>query len=325
IEIVSEPDMRTPEQAIAYLKELRAILVFLGVCDGNMEEGSFRCDANCSVRKKGDPNLGVKVEIKNINSFKFIKDAIHFEFRRQVAAVEMGQPIVQETRLWREGSSRTESMRRKEGSDDYRYFPDPDLPPLIASPEWVETIRAELPELPAAKRARYQTEWDIPAQIAETLTSSRAVAEFFEAAVEAHDNPAGLANWMTNEVLAVVSSDQALADLSFTPSQLGELVRLIDEGQITGKIAKQVFSLMLESGDAPSHLVDTHGLRVMSDTGELESIIEKIIADNPDQAEQYRAGKTKVVGYFVGQIMKATRGKADPQQVNELLREKLNA
>lgn len=328
-EIVSEPEMRSPDEAVAYLKSLRAILMYLDICDGNMEEGSFRCDANCSIRPLGETELGVKVEIKNVNSFKFVKDALNYEFRRQVQCLEEGVAIQQETRLFREGTGRTESMRRKEGSEDYRYFPDPDLPPLLLTDERIAQVGATMVELPGPKRARYVSELGLAAQTAETITASRATAQYFEAAVSGSSNPRAVSNWLTTEVLSQLGPDTPIEDFAVGPAHLGELVQLIDDGVITGKIAKTVFAEMVDAGadaaEGPAQIVDRLGLRVMNDTGELETMVVEIIDANPAQVAQFRAGKTKVKGFFVGQVMRATKGKADPKMVNKILEEKLKS
>jgi aspartyl-tRNA(Asn)/glutamyl-tRNA(Gln) amidotransferase subunit B len=323
LEIVSEPDLRSPDEAVAFLKELRNVLVYLEVCDGNMEEGSLRCDANVSVRRRGETRLGTKVELKNLNSFKFVKDALAYELQRQVDCLEHDEPIVQETRLWRTDARRSESMRRKEGSDDYRYFPDPDLPPLELEPAFVEAVRAELVELPWQKRQRYQSALELPAYAAGVLTASRALAEYFDEAVRHSDNPKGVSNWLLTAVLTEVGGDEGLATFIVTPERLAELVRLVDEGVVTGTLAKKVFASMVETGKPASTIVDEQGLRVVRDEGALIAVTDRILADNPDQVAELRGGKAKVRGFFVGQVMRATKGQADPQLVNQLLDERL--
>lgn len=321
IEIVSEPDLRTPAEVVAYLKELHAIVRHLEICDGNMEEGSFRCDANVSVRREGEP-LGTRCELKNINSFKFVKDAVTYEIQRQVAQLEGGGAVVQQTRLYNPDKGVTFAMRSKEEAHDYRYFPDPDLPPLVVSDGWLDEVRDAMPELPAARRARYQTEYGLSEYDAGVLCHDRVVADYFEAAVASHDNPSTLANWVINEVLREWDDHDESFDV--TPRQLGELVALLDDDVISGKIAKQVFADVIETGKDPEEIVDEKGLKQITDTSSLEPIIDQLIADNPENVEEYRGGKKKVIGWFVGQVMRQTQGKANPKLVNELLREKLD-
>jgi aspartyl-tRNA(Asn)/glutamyl-tRNA(Gln) amidotransferase subunit B len=324
IEIVSEPDLRSPDQAVAYMKELRNILMTIGVCDGNMEEGSFRCDGNISIRRMGETALGTKIEIKNVNSFKFLKDALTYEMRRQVACLEAGEPLVQETRLWQTDHKRTVSMRTKEGSEDYRYFPDPDLPPLTVSDEWIDAVRSQLPELPAARRRRFLSEYQLPAYNADVLTGSAQLSSYFDAAAAGHPNPIAVSNWVMTQVSGSVSHPGELAQLAVRPEHIGELVTLIDEGLISGTIAKKVFAIGLQSGEAPGVIVDRENLRVVRDAGALAAIIDQVISDNPAQVEQFRGGKTKVKGFFVGQVMRATKGQADPKLVDQMLDEKLS-
>ena len=326
IEIVSEPDLRHPDEAVAYLKELRAIVMYLGICDGNMEEGSFRCDANVSVRRRGESGLGTRCELKNINSFKFIKDAIHYEIFRQIDLLDDGGEVVQQTRLYNPDRGETFAMRSKEESHDYRYFPDPDLPPLIVSDGWLEGVRATMPELPAAKRARYRADWDLSAYDAGVLTQERPTAEYFEAAIEAFgDNPKIVANWVINEVLREVGGERGgIEDFPVTPARLGELVALIEAGTISGKIAKQVFEIMLDDGGDPAAIVEARGLKQVTDTGAIEAVVDEIIAANPDQVAAYRGGNDKLMGWFMGQVMRATKGKANPQSATEILEEKLD-
>jgi aspartyl-tRNA(Asn)/glutamyl-tRNA(Gln) amidotransferase subunit B len=325
IEIVGEPDLRSADEAVAYLKELRNIVVYLGITDGNMQEGSFRCDSNVSVRPKGQKELGTRTELKNINSFKFIKDAINFEIDRQIGVLEAGGEVVQQTRLYNPDKGETFSMRSKEESHDYRYFPDPDLPPLVVDADWKKRVRESLPELPADKRARYADEYELSAYDAAVLTDDRLLAEYFELAVDAHpDNPKGVANWVINELLGRLDAQTTLEELEVGPAQLAELVALIDDDVISGKIAKQVFEEMLQSGDDPEEIVEAQGLKQISDEGALGEVIDQIIADNPDQVGQYREGNTNIVGWFVGQVMQATRGQANPQMANKMLRERLD-
>ncbi|MBH24673.1 MAG: Asp-tRNA(Asn)/Glu-tRNA(Gln) amidotransferase GatCAB subunit B [Myxococcales bacterium] len=326
IEIVGEPELRSADEATAYLKELRNILRYLDVCDGNLEEGSFRCDANVSVRPRGQEAFGTRAELKNINSFRFIQRAIDYEIARQIDLLENGEQVVQETRLFNHDTGRTTSMRSKEEAHDYRYFPDPDLPPLVIAPEWSERVKAALPELPGQKRERYQRDLGLPAYDADVLTQARPVAEFFEAAVAAHDNPKGIANWVMNEVLREVDNpEEGLDALAFGPAQLAELVQMVDDKELTGKIAKAVFAKMVESGQAPTEIADAEGLRPIRDEGRLRALIADILANNPAQVEQFRGGKTKLMGFFIGQLMQQTRGKADPGLGRKLLMEELNS
>ena len=323
VEIVSEPDLRTPEEVVAYLKELHTIVRYIAVCDGNMEEGSFRCDANVSVRRAGQNELGTRCELKNINSFKFIKDAVTYEIRRQIDVIEDGGRVVQQTRLYNPDKGITFAMRSKEESHDYRYFPDPDLPPLVVDDAWLAEIRESLPELPAARRSRYQSQYELSAYDSGVLCAERSVAEYFESAVGVHPtNPKGIANWIINEVLREWSDLEQ--PFGVTGAQLAQLVRLVDEDVISGKIAKQVFVDVLETGRDPETVVAEKGLRQITDTSAIEPIIDRLIAENPDNVAEFKAGKTKVVGWFVGQVMRETKGQANPQIVNELLQKKLN-
>jgi aspartyl-tRNA(Asn)/glutamyl-tRNA(Gln) amidotransferase subunit B len=322
IEIVSEPDMSTPEQAAAFLRELRAILRYVGVCDGNLEQGSFRCDANVSVRRTGEP-LGTRAEVKNLNSFRFVQRAIEYEVDRQIELLERGGRVVQETRLYNADTGKTFSMRSKEDAHDYRYFPDPDLPPMVIDEAWELRARSEVPELPGARRARYMADWSVSLTDAVTLSASRDVADFFEAAAGASRNPKRVANWVVNEVLRVVENPEEGLSLPFTAAQIAALSDLVDSKEITGKIAKTVFEHMVGTGDDPSVILDREGLRPVRDEGAVRAAVEKIVADNPSQVEQFRAGKTKVMGFFIGQVMRATKGKADPDMVRQLLAELL--
>lgn len=324
IEIVSGPDLRSPPEAAAYFKTLRNILMYLEICDGNMQEGSLRCDANISVRPVGSMTFGTRTELKNLNSFRFLERAIAYEIQRQIAVCEAGAIVVQETRLWDDKANRSESMRSKEEAHDYRYFPDPDLPPLVVAPTWIERIRAELPELAEQKVARYQRELGLSEYDARVITAERPLAQFFEAAVAQHANAKRIANWITTELLGRLNAEgQTIADLKCTPTHLAELVRLIDEGTISGKIAKDVFATMYATGTAPQAIIAQQGLRQVSDVGALEPVIEQLLAQHPDNVAAYRAGKTNLLGFFVGQVMKVTKGQANPALVNELLRKKL--
>lgn len=325
IEIVTDPDLRHPDEVVAFLKELRAIVVYLGICDGNMEEGSFRCDANVSVRKQGDETLGTRCELKNINSFKFVKDAINYEMRRQIELIESGKEVVQQTRLFNPDKGITFAMRDKEESHDYRYFPEPDLPPLIVSDEWLNEVREAMPELPAEKRARYQKDYDLTPYDASVLSAERPVAEFFENALEANpENPKTVANWVINELLREASAEELAGDFVISASHFGKLTALIDSDVISGKIAKKVFEEMLQNGGDPEQIVEDKGLKQVTDESAIEEVIDEILANNPENVAEYRDGKQALIGWFMGQIMKETRGKANPGIANKMLREKLD-
>ena len=324
LEVVSEPDLRSSDEAVAYLKQLHQIVTWLGICDGNMEEGSFRCDANVSVMPIGSDTLGTRAEIKNVNSFKFVKQAIEYEIQRQIDRIEDGGTIVQETRLFDPNSGKTRSMRSKEEAHDYRYFPDPDLVPLVISDEWIERSRLELPELPEQRRQRFMNELGLPIYDAEVLTANRALADYFEAGIAAQGNAKAVGNWIMGEITrALNDSGTAIEACPITPVRLAELLKLIDSGTISGKIAKTVFDEMWRSGKSPQAIVEEQGLVQVSDSGAIESIIDEIMAANAGQVDEYRGGKEKVFGFFVGQVMRASKGKANPSVVNELLLEKL--
>jgi len=330
LEIVSEPDLRATAEAGAYLKTLRAILQYLGVCDGNMEEGSFRCDANVSVRPEGTETLGTKIEIKNLNSFRAVESALEFEIARQIETLSDGGKLVQETRLWDEHREETRSMRSKESAHDYRYFPDPDLLPLVIDDAWIAPVRAALPELPNARKARFVNEYGLSAYDAELLTGRKDVADYFEEAVKDHANPKALSNWIVGDLFRVLKERKLdeqlyLACWPLAASNLAQMVQMIDQGKISGKIAKTVFEAMLDSNKGPQQIVSEKGLEQLSDLGSIEAAIDQVLAANPKQIAQYQSGNDKVLGFFVGQIMKATQGKANPQKVNEILREKLRS
>ena len=323
IEIVSEPDMRSSEEAYAYLTELKQTLQFVGVSTCDMEKGHLRCDANVSVRRKGEEKFGTKAEVKNLNSFRFLREALDYEIARQVAVLESGGAVEQETRLYDPATGRTAGMRSKEHAHDYRYFPEPDLLPLEISEEWLERIRASMPELPAAKRRRFIEEYGLREYDARVLTASRPLAEYYEKAAAAAGDPVEAAKWVQGELLGRLNAEgKEITDSPVPPEHIGELIRLIAEGRITGKLAKEIFPKMFSTGEAPSKIVEREGLKVMSG-GELEKIVEEVLARNPAQVEQYRGGKKTVIGYFMGQVMRATKGQADPKKVNQLLREKL--
>ncbi|MGH7794329.1 MAG: Asp-tRNA(Asn)/Glu-tRNA(Gln) amidotransferase subunit GatB [Candidatus Binatia bacterium] len=328
LEIVTEPDLRSREEAGAYLRTLRAIVQYLGICDGNMEEGSFRCDANISVRPQGSETLGTKIEIKNLNSFRAVERALEFEIERQIDTLSSGGKLSQETRLWDEQREETRSMRSKESAHDYRYFPDPDLLPLTLDENWIAEISAALPELPAARKRRYTSHYGLPAYDAELLTSRKDVADYFEDAVKTHANAKALCNWIVGDLFRELKERRLDEQLYITSwpvaaPHLAQLVQMIDEGKISGKIAKTVFEAMLESSQMPQQIVSEKGLEQVSDLSSIETAIDQVLAANIKQVERYRSGNEKVFGFLMGQIMKATQGKANPQKVNDVLREKL--
>jgi aspartyl-tRNA(Asn)/glutamyl-tRNA(Gln) amidotransferase subunit B len=325
MEIVSKPDIRTSEEAGAYLRGLRAIVVYLGVCDGNMEEGSLRCDANISLRLHGG-ELGTKVEVKNMNSFRNVQHALEHEIKRQTRALETGERIVQETRLWDPDRGQTVSMRSKEFAHDYRYFPEPDLPPLNVEARWVEAVRATLPELPAARRARFMQAHALNAYDADLLTGSRALADYFEAAVAQCGKAKAAANWILNELLRELPGDdeRAVAGCPVPPGNLAGLITLIEDGTISGKIAKDVFEKMYRSGEDARTIVLREGLTQVADAGALGTVVDAILAEHARVVEDYKAGKKAALGFLVGQVMKVTAGKASPAVVNSLLAEKLS-
>lgn len=327
MEIVSEPDLRSAEEAGAYLRALHQTLLYLGVCDGNMEEGQFRCDANVSLRPVGAEKFGTRAEIKNVNSFKYVEAAIQYEIARQTAVLDDGGTVVQETRLWNEAKGATYSMRSKEDAMDYRYFPEPDLMPLAVSEAWIDEARAALPELPLARRRRFAEAYELPDYDAQVLTAERALADYFEAAVKAYGGSAKkVSNWVMAELMRELKAHAApIAQCPIKPESLAAMLRLIDDGTISGKIAKDVFVEMFKSGKEAAAIVEDKGLKQESDAGALEAVIDKVLADNPKEVEGYRGGKTKLMGFFVGQTMKATGGKANPRMVNELLARKLGA
>ena len=326
IEIVSEPDMRSPEEARAYLDKLKAIIAYTGVSDCRMEEGSLRCDANVSVRPRGAKELGTKTEIKNMNSFRALQRALAYEVERQIAVLEEGGRIVQETRTWDEARGETRSMRSKEEAHDYRYFPEPDLVPLVIDRQWVEEIRASLPELPDQRRQRYIRLYDLPAYDAAVLTASREMAEYFEACVAMYPNAKAVSNWMMGDLSRLLNAaGLEITQCRVRPEQLTGLLKLIDRGTISGKIAKTVFEEMFESGKDAEQVVREKGLEQISDSGAIAAVVDEVLAQNPKVVADFRAGKDKALGFLVGQVMKATRGKANPELVNSLLREKLQS
>jgi aspartyl-tRNA(Asn)/glutamyl-tRNA(Gln) amidotransferase subunit B len=330
LEIVSEPDMCSAAEAGAYLRKLRTILQYLEICDGNMEEGSFRCDANVSIRKPGATELGTKVEIKNMNSFRNVERAIEHELTRQAQVLDEGGRLVQETRLWDPDREVTRPMRSKEFAHDYRYFPEPDLLPLVVTDEWIERVRGALPELPDARRQRFAAEYGLPAYDADVLTMRKDVADYYEEAVRRYRNPKGLSNWVMGEVLRIIKERKldtllVIHDWPVAPERLAALVELVDAGEISGKIAKAVFEEMVNTGKTPVDIVAEQGLTQISDDASILAAIDAVLAANAAKLAEYRSGKDKLFGFFVGLVMKATQGKANPQKLNELLRSKLSA
>ena len=326
IEIVSEPDMRNTDEAVHYLRRLHEILVYLEICDGNMEEGSFRCDANISLRPKGQQKFGTRSELKNMNSFRNVQHALEYEIRRQRAILEGGGIVVQETRLWDVSQGATHSMRGKEEAHDYRYFPEPDLVPVVISDEWIEEVRRTLPELPMEKRERFVEQYGIPTYDAGVLTASLATADYYEETARLCGKPKLASNWIMGNLLAYLNEEKLeVTESPITPQTLADLINMIDEGTISGKIAKDVFEDMCKSGKGPKEIVDKRGLLQISDASKLEKIVEAVLEANPGQLEQYKSGKVQLFGFFVGQTMKATNGKANPGIVNELLKKRLSS
>ncbi|MHB8880928.1 MAG: Asp-tRNA(Asn)/Glu-tRNA(Gln) amidotransferase subunit GatB [Thermodesulfovibrionales bacterium] len=324
MEIVSEPDIRTPQEASEYMKKLRVILRYLGVCDGNMEQGSLRCDANVSVRPAGQEEFGTRAEIKNINSFRFVEKAVDYEIRRQIKLLGEGGRVVQETRLWDSARGITESMRSKEEAHDYRYFPEPDLVPIIPEEAWIETIRSSIPELPDQKIRRFVDELGLPEYDAALLTEEQRVAQWFEEAVRAGGKPKAVSNWIMGDLMKLLNEDnRAITDCPLTPALLAGMLKLMDNGTISGKIAKTVFDEMYRTGTAPDVIVKEKGLVQITDSSEIEKAVDDIISRSPNEVARFRAGDEKLLGFFVGQVMKATKGKANPQMLNDLLKKKL--
>ncbi|MGK7941270.1 MAG: Asp-tRNA(Asn)/Glu-tRNA(Gln) amidotransferase subunit GatB [Crocosphaera sp.] len=326
LEIVSEPDIRTGQEAAEYAQELRRMVRYLGISDGNMQEGSLRCDVNISVRPVGQKEFGTKVEIKNMNSFSAIQKAIEYEIERQIEAVENGEPIYQETRLWDESNQETISMRKKEGSSDYRYFPEPDIPPLEISEERLNSLKEALPELPAEKRQRYEEVLGLSAYDARVLSDDREVAQYYESAVNTGADAKLVANWVTQDIAAYLNNNKlSITEIALKPESLGELVQLIEKGTISGKIAKEILPELLEKGGSPKEIVESKGMTQISDPAEIEKVITALMEANPSEVEKYRGGKKKLKGFFVGQVMKQTGGRADPKLTNQLVEKLLNA
>jgi len=332
VEIVSEPEMRSAKEAVAYMKKVHTLVRYLGICDGNMQEGSFRCDANVSVRRAGAEKFGTRAEIKNLNSFRFVERAINHEVERQIGILESGGKVVQETRLYDPDKGETRSMRSKEEANDYRYFPDPDLLPVVLDAAFIEAVRATLPELPDQKAARFARDYGLSAYDAGVLTVSRELADYYEAVVRhmesaGRHNPKLAANWVMGELAAAMNADHVTADsveAKLSSQQLAALVLEILDGTVSGSIAKEIFAAMWREGANVKAFIDKHGLRQINDPAAIERAIDEVIARNPGQLAEYRAGKDKLFGFFVGQVMKATGGKANPAQLNELLRRKLS-
>lgn len=324
LEIVSGPDMSSAQEAAEYARTVRQIVRHIDVCDGNLEEGSLRCDCNVSVRRPGESKLGTKVELKNINSFRFVEKAIEYEIDRQIDAIESGEKIIQETRLYDPDKNRTFSMRTKEDAQDYRYFPDPDLLPIVLSPEFIQKLQQELPELPQAKALRYQQEHQLSEYDAMVLTSEKEFANYYEQTIKSTKNFKSAANWIMTEVMREINSDpRRIETLKVTPTKLGKLISMIDSQEISGKIAKQVFSEMLSSDLEPEEIVKQKGLVQISDSSAIEKIIDEVLLQNQKSVDEYKAGKVKLFGFFVGAVMKATKGQANPDLVNDLLKKKL--
>jgi aspartyl-tRNA(Asn)/glutamyl-tRNA(Gln) amidotransferase subunit B len=324
IEIVSEPDMRSSDEAFAYLTEIKQVLQFVSVSTCDMEKGHLRCDANVSVRLKGAPKFGTKAEVKNLNSFRFLKAALDYEIARQVAVLEEGGRVTQESRLYNSDTGVTASMRSKEEAHDYRYFPEPDLVPLRISDVWLARVQSEMPELPADLRARFIGQYGLREYDAQVLTQTRPLADFYEKAARTSDDPKSTANWIMGDLLGALKAEgKEIAESPVSPEQMAELANLIAKGEISGKLAKEIFPKMFATGDAPAVIMEREGLKQISDTGALDKIIDEVIAANPKQVEQYRGGKTAVIGFLVGQAMKASRGQANPALVNDILKSKL--
>jgi aspartyl-tRNA(Asn)/glutamyl-tRNA(Gln) amidotransferase subunit B len=326
LEIVTEPDMRSADEVVAYLKGLRDILMYLDVCDGNMDEGSFRCEPNLSLRPLGQKEFGTKVELKNINSFKFVKDAVEYEIKRQTKVLSEGGKIFQETRLWNLERGETAVMRSKEEAHDYRYFPDPDLVPLKLDKEWIKGLRGSVPELPAARVSRFVREYGLPEYDAGVLTVSKGIADYFEACVTLFNQPKTVSNWVMGELTRELNlSGTEIAASPVTPERLVALLQLVEKGTVSLKVAREIFPELYRSGKTPEQIVQEKGLTQVSDEGALDKIIDEVLAKNPAQVAQFKEGKQQVLGFLVGQVMKASGGKANPGKVNELLKKKFSS
>ncbi|HLT63080.1 MAG TPA: Asp-tRNA(Asn)/Glu-tRNA(Gln) amidotransferase subunit GatB [Pseudohongiella sp.] len=326
LEIVSEPELRSAKEAVAYLKKLHAIITYLGISDGNMSQGSMRCDANVSIRKKGATEFGTRTEIKNVNSFRFVEKAINYEVQRQIDLIEDGGRVIQETRLYDADKDETRSMRSKEVANDYRYFPEPDLLPVVIDDAYISAVRATLPELPDARSARFVSEYGLSEYDANVLTSSRAMADFFEEVTRICGDAKLSANWVTVDLLGLLNKlDLDIAASPIKPAQLGTMISRIKDNTISGKLAKTVFEALAEGEQDVDQIIESRGLKQVTDTGAIEKLVDEVLAANPAQVEQYRGGKEAVFGFFVGQAMKISKGKANPAQLNELLRRKLQA
>ncbi|MCP4162299.1 MAG: Asp-tRNA(Asn)/Glu-tRNA(Gln) amidotransferase subunit GatB [Deltaproteobacteria bacterium] len=324
IEMVSEPDLRSAEEAVIFLKQVRSIVRYLGICDGNMEQGSFRCDANISIMEKGSKEYGTRTEMKNLNSFRNIEKAINYEIKRQIRVKEDKGEITQETRLYDPNKNRTSAMRGKENDHDYRYFPDPDLLPVVLTDEWIEKIKSKIPELPEAKKERFIKDLNLSEDDAILLVSSRELADYFENALAVFNEPKPVCNWITGTLLGFLNSEgKTISESPVTPDNLANLVKLVSKDTISGKIAKTVFEEMTESGKSPEIIVEEKGLSQVSDVSELESIIDEILENNTAEVERFKGGNKKLMGFFVGQIMKKTKGSANPKVVNQIISEKL--
>jgi aspartyl-tRNA(Asn)/glutamyl-tRNA(Gln) amidotransferase subunit B len=324
IEIVSEPDMRSPEEAYTYLTEMKQVLQYIGVSDCDMEKGQLRCDANVSVRQRGAENFGTKAEVKNLNSFRYLKMALEYEIERQVEVIESGGKIVQETRLYNVEQGKTVGMRSKEHAHDYRYFPEPDLVPLRMSEHWLNEVKRKLPELPADRRDRFAAEYGLREYDAQVLTLTRETGDYFEEAVKVSGDGRTTANWIVGDLMGLLkAAGKTVANSPVKAQQLGELVALIANGELSGKLAKEILPKMFETGESASVIAEREGLKQISDSGALEKIADEVIAANAKQVEQYKSGKTTVLGFLVGQVMKASRGQANPAAVNEVLKKKL--
>ncbi len=324
LEIVSEPEINTPQEAVAYLKSIHSIIRYLEISDGNMAEGSMRCDANVSVHKKGDTKLGTRTETKNVNSFRFVEKAIQYEIDRQINELESGNQITQETRLYDSQANTTRPMRSKEFANDYRYFPEPDLLPINLEKEFIEEVMATMPEMPTQKKIRFVSEFNLSEYDADLLAADKDLANFFEAVVKVSNSPKLSANWIMGELSAELNNENlSINESKITSNQLGQLILRIEDGTISGKIAKEIFEKLWSSDNEVDEIIQGEGLEQVTDDKEIESMIDKVIKNNPEQLEQYRSGKDRLFGFFVGQVMKASQGKANPKQVNDILRKKL--